>query len=636
MTTADCLRQVLEKRAWRFNAAVGELNLHLRGLALDIQVLLPVLRGHAARNRAPDGGQLLARGKAIIDLSGTGLTDAALRCFLAGWKDLDLGPCRLCLKLQRNCLSDDALSALADFATSDCSGPLEELHASHQAGPTPLSRGAVLAFLCRLNQSAKYPIWVKRRRVWRPVYIRLANCGIADPECIDEEFEQRAGAQICFANDARCMNNTCVRARLGACPIAHLYEFRNQEPPIDMPQSVEPASYLEQVVGEVENDKRHKVKGALFVCGACSKSLPIDMFTRSQFRKATQMDTAETDIDRADLVRRCNDCVTQPCCACGNELPLSAFAGSQLHRPQGSRRCKNCAFETLWCVRCARPRPRTDFSAEALDSRGKTSKVCKECQRSNPYFDRRHAICAAFSGRYAAPPARLPALAREVLCRILSFARESRFVRISLTGFECILCSKRASFIGNGGNNAPVERHLRTSQLHAKRLRSLEAGHIVDIRSTELEPSRFSQGLGLQGTFCGLDQVREAAQLIDVWELRLREPDLVPEVFREVGCREDPEQVERGTRWANASQVESARALLRVRQEHLGRTLGSACGVGNVTAAEAGARDALHGTARWAAQRSTKRTMLCSMPSGFEDCDMDVSELEELKQFLSS
>ena len=41
------------------------------------------------------------------------------------------------------------------------------------------------------------------------------------------------------------------------------------------------------------------------------------------------------------------------------------------------------------------------------------------------------------------------------------------------------LCNKTFSFLANGGDGAPVERHLRTSQQHAKRLRSLEAGERV-------------------------------------------------------------------------------------------------------------------------------------------------------------
>lgn len=329
--------------------------------------------------------------------------------------------------------------------------------------------------------------------------------------------------------------------------MAHLYDFRNQELPAERPEPLGAPERLreaEQMEATLQGEK-----GKLFLCGSCERSLPIDMFTRCQFSKASKMDEHRGE---SHLVRRCNECVTQPCCACGQLLSLTAFSGSQMLRPQGSRRCRPCTLETWWCDRCCKPKATTEFSSFQARKGKQISKVCRGCEKSNPYFDRRHVVCAIFSGKFTAPPWRLPCLSKEILMSILSFAKESKFITINGSSYSCSLCNKTKSFLANAGEDA-VERHLRTSQVHAKRLRSLEAGHLVEVANSGVELDRFRDGLGLKAAFCGMDQVKEAASLIDLWSVQ-PVSKLLP-FLRHVGCRES----DSGLRWASPEQFEKLR-----------------------------------------------------------------------------
>ena len=334
-------------------------------------------------------------------------------------------------------------------------------------------------------------------------------------------------------------------------------------------------------------------KGKLFLCGSCERPLPIDMFTRCQFSKASKMDEHRGE---SHLVRRCNECVTQPCCACGQLLSLTAFSGSQMLRPQGSRRCRPCTIETWWCDRCSKPKPTTEFSSFQARKGKQISKVCRDCEKSNPYFDRRHVVCAIFSGKYTAPPWRLPSLSKEILMSILSFARESKFITISGTSYSCSLCNKTKSFLANAGDDA-VERHLRTSQVHAKRLRSLEAGRLVEVATSGVEAERFRDGLGLRGAFCGIDQVKEAASLIDIWSKDMHQMNLMLPFLRHVGCRES----ESGLRWASPEQFEKACGLMEA----------SHGGIEGDFFASASMQDVAEAEERALQQKRTKVNMLC-------------------------
>merc|ERR1712217_687480 len=94
----------------------------------------------------------------------------------------------------------------------------------------------------------------------------------------------------------------------------------------------------------------------------------------------------------AHVIRRCNDCVKQPCMACHEELPLSKYAKGQMMRPSGQRRCRECAAETILCVRCGQPKPRSEFSSVEARKRKLLPKLCRDCEHTNPYFERRYAV----------------------------------------------------------------------------------------------------------------------------------------------------------------------------------------------------------------------------------------------------
>ncbi|CAJ1410521.1 unnamed protein product [Effrenium voratum] len=614
---AASLRQLVS-RGWTYHHATFDLYLKLSGVLLTeagvTGVILPEIRRLVQLERGHSSDDELRVRKANIDLANTGLTDAMLNTLLGAWQTLGISCCSLCLRLQRNCLTGASLLTLGQFVTAEAIGSLEELHATHQLGPERVTRRSVLSFLKKLSQCSKYPIWVKRRRCFRPVHLRLGRCGIENPEEIAGELE-KDGARVCFADDQGCIRAACSLARHGGgCPVAHLFDFRSQELPAENPEplgATERLKEAEQMEVTLQGEK-----GKLFLCGSCERSLSIDMFTRCQFSKASKIDEHRGE---SHLVRRCNECVTQPCCACGQHLSLTAFSGSQMLRPQGTRRCRPCTLDTWWCDRCSKPKVTGEFSSFQARKGKQLSKVCRDCEKSNPYFDRRHVLCAIFSGKYAAPPLRLPAFSKEILMSILSFARESKFITISGTSYTCSLCNKTKSFLANAGDDA-VERHVRTSQVHAKRVRSLEAGHLVEVATTGLDAGRFRDGLGLRGAFCGIDQVKEAASLIDIWTVNDTQP-LLP-FLRHVGCRES----ESGQlRWVSPEQFEKASGLVEAAH-------GS--GIEGDFFASASMQDVAEAEERALQQKRTKVNMLCRSGVGDSDEEED-EETVALRRFLA-
>lgn len=194
------LRQLVSK-GWKYHHATFDLYLRLSGVILSeaavTGVILPEIQRLVQLERVHSRGDELRVRKANIDLSNTGLTDGALNTLLGGWQTLGISCCSLCLRLQRNRLTGTSLLTLGQFVTAEAIGTLEELHATHQLGPECLTRSSVLSFLRKLSQSHKYPIWVKRRRCFRPVHLRLGHCGIENPEAIAEEMESLVCHEEC-------------------------------------------------------------------------------------------------------------------------------------------------------------------------------------------------------------------------------------------------------------------------------------------------------------------------------------------------------------------------------------------------------------------------------------------------------
>ena len=197
---ASSLRQLVS-RGWKYHHATFDLYLKLSGVLLSemqiTAVVLPELQQLVQLERNHSSGDELRVRKANVDLSNTGLTDEMLNSFLAAWQSLCISCSSWCLKLQRNRLTGASLVTLGQFVTAESNGTLEELHATHQMGPESLTRSAVLNFLRKLSQSNKYPIWVKRRRCFRPVHLRLGHCGVQNPEEIAAELEQLARKLAC-------------------------------------------------------------------------------------------------------------------------------------------------------------------------------------------------------------------------------------------------------------------------------------------------------------------------------------------------------------------------------------------------------------------------------------------------------
>lgn len=193
MTDSDASLKQLVSRGWKYHHATFDLYLKLSGVLLSASavthVVLPELRRLVQQERLHSKGDELRVKKVNLDLSNTGLTDVALNAFLSAWQTLGISSCSLCFRLQRNRLTGVSLVTLGHFVTAESIGTLEELHATHQLGPELFTRTSVLSFLKKLSQCSKYPIWVKRRRCFRPVHLRLGHCGIEKPEEIAGEME---------------------------------------------------------------------------------------------------------------------------------------------------------------------------------------------------------------------------------------------------------------------------------------------------------------------------------------------------------------------------------------------------------------------------------------------------------------
>lgn len=205
MDSSPSLKQLVQQ-GWKYHRATFDLYLWLGGTewsqAAIEQVMLPELSRLAAADRGAFESELRVR-KVSVDLAGTRLTDNALAAFLASWPHLGLSHCSICFKLQRNLLTDKAMSALGHFAVAETTGVLEELHATHQLGPG-LHREAVLHFLSKLSSSGKYPLWVKRRRCFRRPF---ALGPLRDPKsrghCRGAREQDRSSRLLCRASRLR-------------------------------------------------------------------------------------------------------------------------------------------------------------------------------------------------------------------------------------------------------------------------------------------------------------------------------------------------------------------------------------------------------------------------------------------------
>jgi len=511
--------------------------------------------------------------QADFDLSHNALTEIGLSAFLRAWGKTGAA-CPLLLKLHFNRLGDSALRVLAAFIQT-YRGQVRELHLTNNAFS---SHEAVLGLLGSFGGLPQYPMWIRRQRRYAPVYLRLGYCGLADASALMERAAREGSVKLCLMEDGHCSKTLCSQAERGnasSCPVAHLYGFLQQDggtaeaseapaaasgdsegadlcPPCDssaeapvadavvaeaptpvaaapVPSGASPSSSSSApavAADAAAQAARQREKGSSYDCGVCGRLLPLDMFGRHQFRKAAAVDTAQqpeaqdqpgrAPIAPAHAVRRCNDCVKQPCSACGDELPLSAFGKGQMMRPRGQRRCRACTAETMLCMRCGRPKPRSAFSQLEVMKRKILPRVCSECEQTNPYFERRYGLVLIFTqlrpraGSAGCLPSR--GLPLDVVRRIASFSEPGdEFTQVYRKAFECGLCGRSWSFATND-----VERHVRCSQVHRQRLEKLERGLLLRIGSLDLEASRFHCGLGIKGAVCSRERAEEARALVRV------------------------------------------------------------------------------------------------------------------------
>jgi len=556
------------------HAITGHLVVRLAGCGLGDAAL----RSWLTTQLLPQIEIFRAAGNAVrqadFDLSHNGLTDVGLASLLRAWGKTGAA-CPLLLKLHFNRLGDPGLVALAAFVQS-YRGQVRELHLTNNLFS---SHDAIFGLLESFDGLPQYPMWIRRQRRYAPVYLRAGHCQFAEPALLLQRAQ--SSMRLCLMEDGHCSKTLCRLAERGnssSCPVAHLYGFLEQEagppePPPERPTgpgdsakpSAEPAAAAAaspqapgtSVLAEPRSESaaaaaastqapgppapgasasssssvpaaapaapRQREGRSSYTCGVCSRSLPLDMFGRHQFRKAAAVDlppgssedrSSSSTAAPAHLVRRCNDCVRQPCHACGEELPLSFFAKGQMMRPSGQRRCRSCAAETILCMRCGQPKPRSAFSALEVLKRKLLPRVCSECEQTNPYFERRYGLVLVFSSPKSriGSGARVPRLPLDILRRIVGFSEPGdEFTQIFRKDFECSLCARSWSFATND-----VERHVRHSQVHRQRLEKLQRGSLLRIGSLDLEPSRFRSGLGIRGAVCSRERVEEARALLRV------------------------------------------------------------------------------------------------------------------------
>ncbi|CAE8645036.1 unnamed protein product [Polarella glacialis] len=298
-----------------------------------------------------------------------------------------------------------------------------------------------------------------------------------------------------------------------------------------------------------------KKQRKLYVCGACGVECPLDMFGRHQFRKAAFLDLSQVpqqglppaagDLSShpeasstsstcapAHLVRRCNTCVTQPCCACCEELPLTSFARGQMYRPSNRRRCRPCAVFTLICVRCCQPKPPEAFSRSEAKKRRAVPKVCVSCEQTNPHFERRYTVVLALGFQRGT----LPGLPQETLRRIIALSEPGDEFMVVLHGrFECRLCDR--SWHLRDSDVSDIDGHVQRSKEHKERLARLASGSLVRVPAAGPEADKLRRGLGVRGAICSAQQLEESRALVSLAEATARGIGI--EALRAVGLPSD-------------------------------------------------------------------------------------------------
>jgi len=557
------------------HAVTGHLLARLAGCGLDDAVAREWSTActRRLRDHAEAGGEPIRQ--ADIDISRNAITDAGFRSILRTWSKLGLA-CPLILKAHFNRLTDASLEELARFVQS-YPGQLREVHLTNNSFR---EREAVLRLWRSFAGLPQYPMWVRRQRRFAPVYLRMGRCGITLPEELLGEAE-RCSLRLCLMQEGCCSKTLCAktgRHGSGSCPLVHVFGFLDQcqepsssstaepaaagapgsggaagveqaapgggRPPrpagspergvgAGSPPAAPPAGVAwlgpEAAQAEPGDDPAGGHRAAGYLCGACGRKLPLDMFSRCQFRKAAAMNAppaaaadavGQAEAAAAHLVRRCNDCVVQPCSGCGAELALSRFAKNQMMRPRGQRRCRACTVDTLLCVRCGRPRPREAFSRAQAQKSKALPRVCADCEHINPYHERRYAVAMALGrarvSNRSVTRAALPALPLETIRRIVEMSEPGdEFTKVHARDFHCSLCSRSWSLLTN-----EVERHVRHSEVHRHRVKRLQDGSLVRIAELELqglEASRFRDGLGVQGPVCSRERAEEARALVPLW-----------------------------------------------------------------------------------------------------------------------
>eukprot|EP00403_Amphidinium_massartii_P000039 CAMPEP_0178374880 /NCGR_PEP_ID=MMETSP0689_2-20121128/2601_1 /TAXON_ID=160604 /ORGANISM="Amphidinium massartii, Strain CS-259" /LENGTH=634 /DNA_ID=CAMNT_0019994857 /DNA_START=22 /DNA_END=1922 /DNA_ORIENTATION=- len=531
--------------------ATGHLLARLQGTGMDASGVL-----HWVENTLqPMVSEFISTGgaikQAIFDLSQNRIGDAGVAHLLDGWLRIEgermaqlqeqhLAPATLgalgkapslVFFLQHNGLSDVCLGSLARF-TETYGGEIREVHLS---GNALTNEEQVLHWLQTMNAMHQYPLWIKRQRRYAPMLLRMEHCGLSNPGAI-LEAASASSIRACLMNDPQCSRTACKHAGVdrGSCPLVHLKGFMEQAAPRSQPSSEgqigNVAVTVEDEAAEVEGTpakvarteqvvSRWQDGQPLYLCGACNRERRLDQFGRHQFRKPAKLDDrSEVRPEDLHLVRRCNDCVTQPCGACKLELPLSDFARSQMMRPHGSRRCRICAEDTFWCVRCKQPKTKDGFSQNEIDKHKDKPRVCLGCETTNPYYERRYGILLTLAFRSQSSGvdiegAALPALPVEAVRVIVDFSEPGdEFVAVLPQHFECFLCKKRWNLLGN-----EVERHVRSDR-HKRLLLRLAAGELLKIPEAGPDAERLRAGLGLTGKICTARELQQARALVRVEE----------------------------------------------------------------------------------------------------------------------
>eukprot|EP00971_Amphidinium_carterae_P011465 225597-Amphidinium_carterae.1 len=206
--------------------ATGHLMARLPGIGLDPCAF----KNWIEHNLAPLIKDFIASGgvikQAVFDLSHNHVGDRGVAELLDCWLQLEQDrsrqqeeagygaiaaranrPPAISLQLQNNNLTDATLAKLRGFV-EHYAGEIRELHLNSNAFS---DANLLLELLHSLTLLPQYPLWIKRQRRYAPVFLKVSQCGLTNPDALLKAIAA-APLRVCLMEDPTCTRTTCKHA----------------------------------------------------------------------------------------------------------------------------------------------------------------------------------------------------------------------------------------------------------------------------------------------------------------------------------------------------------------------------------------------------------------------------------------